>query len=264
MNPTLTIPLGIRSARLAFDNRVRSQPAVGMRWPVFYAAWVALVVSVAVVGQERGFEFGYFSSDPNRIAGAPFYAGGISNLGVLLWWAAATAALLAGAVLRRSPHPPRATPLLLTAAGLSAVLAIDDLYMVHELVAPYYLGVPQKVMLAGYAVGAAVWAFAFRRLIIARDPAMIGCAIGLFALSIVLDQLNLSNLLWEDGAKLVGVAGWCGWLCRHSYLEAASAVVHSAGMRRPGGDPQFVARVVGKPIDDIEADDILDGLVEVA
>ena len=98
--------------------------------------------------------------DPNATAydaqnQVMFYRGTISNLGILLWWAAASVYAFA-AYLYRSRFG-RATSSLTHAflvymAALTGLLALDDLFMIHEELLPVRLGVPEVSMYVLYGV----------------------------------------------------------------------------------------------------------------
>ena len=70
--------------------------SVGVKMAAAHGAFVASVVIAAFIADHHGIDFGYLSRDPNYLAGAPFYAGAFSNLGVLLWWAGGVVALTGG------------------------------------------------------------------------------------------------------------------------------------------------------------------------
>lgn len=203
-------------------------PHVGVRMAAAHCAFMAAVAIAASIANGQGIDFGFLSRDPNYLAAAPFYAGALSNLGVLLWWSAGTAALLACALLWDRAANGRTAILLGTAGALSCVLALDDLYMVHEIVAPRYFGVAQPVVMAVYALAAGAWAVSFRALLIRRHPAFLAFAAlliaGSVAVDVVRDHLPLLNVVIEDGLKLAGVAAWCGWLWRVAFVEVTHAL----------------------------------------
>jgi hypothetical protein len=164
-----------------------------------------------------------------------FYAAGLaSNVGVLIWWTAVPACLLAWLV--RTPGDRR-SPLL--AGGLfTAVLAADDLLMVHEVWAPEY-GIPEELVLAVY--GAALLAFVLtqRRFLRGMTGALFVASCGWFALSLGIDQLHIDTEgPFEDGAKLFGIVTWTVLFVRASFLTLADG----GSLDAPRSAPTRLAR----------------------
>lgn len=218
---------------------------------VLYGLFLLLICAVALLAGYRGIEFGLLSRDPNNLAGAPFYAGALSNAGVLLWWGAASAGLLGALVLRHAADRP-AFELLAGAALLSGVLALDDLYMVHELAAPEYLGVPELAVLGIYGACAAWWGWRFRRTLRSWQPQVLLIALGFLAASLVIDEAAPwwpSALVWEDGAKLAGIGGWCGWVCSFSYRSLIARLFAAEQSTAVSSSALPIARTVraGRP-----------------
>lgn len=154
--------------------------------------------------------------------GLPFYRGALSNLGILLWWGAANvyafAAYLAHPrALGSGPHRAFLTYMAL----FTGLLALDDLFMIHEEILPVRLGVPEAGMYALYGALAAglVW---FVHELMTTDFMVLGLAFAFFALSVVFDQgllrqfglPALVSLLAEDLSKMLGIALWFAFALR--------------------------------------------------
>ncbi len=149
--------------------------------------------------------------DPMAIARDParccaFYSGAVSNLGVVLWAAAAAVAAFAAWLVR----DPREGRFFVATAALTAVLMVDDLFMLHEEALPD-LGVPEPVVYGVYLAMAGVYGLVyFRKILSARAALAIMAALAMAA-SVIEDQ---TKLLWpihgfvEDGAKLGGIYCW--------------------------------------------------------
>jgi|GEM_PF-2330294 len=149
--------------------------------------------------------------DPMAIARDPelccaFYSGAVSNLGILLWAAAAAIAAFAATLL----NDARARRFFLATSGFTAFLMIDDLFMLHEEALPA-LGVPEPAVYAAYLAAAALYGGVFLRDIFAARAALALLAALAMAASIIEDQ---TKILWpihnfvEDGAKLTGIYCW--------------------------------------------------------
>ena len=143
--------------------------------------------------------------DPANQFGFPVYGGVISNLSVsVLTLSAAVAGFAAIFGTRKRTR-------FTAAALLSAILAVDDQYMLHEYVGPKIIGVPEVAFFALYAlVGLAIaWSIG-RRLLLLRHATLLLAGLGL-ALSIAIDLLlpmSAYTVLVEELAKLGGLVIW--------------------------------------------------------
>lgn len=134
--------------------------------------------------------------------------GFLSNLGYLLWMAAAAIALftaLSGVV----PLRGRVQQLLLCGGGFSLLLCLDDMFLLHD----RYIG--STFLYSLYAVFALLILFRFRRQVQALGGGSFLLAVVLLGSSVVIDQLQdlipvpYARLqLVEEGAKFLGIATW--------------------------------------------------------
>ena len=161
--------------------------------------------------------------------------GALSNLGVLLWCAAAATCLYAAALLR-GRGDRRAQRFLLFSGLFTSVLALDDLFQVHEDLLERYLGIGESVafFLATYGVLFVLYLAVCRRAILETDWSLLALAMVFFAVSQALDSFHVDigrwTLLLEDGMKFFGIVSWFGYHVRASYhygraaLQAGGAV----------------------------------------
>jgi hypothetical protein len=145
--------------------------------------------------------------DPAQVMEAPMYVGAISNLGLVLWGSAATVCIFA-AVARRD-----ARAFWTYAAGLTLLLLLDDWLLLHDVVLPDVFGLPDLVVYAAYALAVLVYLVRYRYVLLLGDWSLLLLSFAWFAASIGFDQLDglvdLPGLyVWEDGAKLFGIATW--------------------------------------------------------
>ncbi len=139
------------------------------------------------------------------------YYGFVSNLGVLAWTATAAVCLFA-AVLFVLQYRHKSLIWFAASAGvLTGWLALDDAFMVHEVVLPSF-GVPQNAVLASYVVLAALYAMVSWRLILKSDYLILLVGGAALALSIAVDTVFHSLLPFlvslEDSAKFFGICCW--------------------------------------------------------
>ena len=122
-----------------------------------------------------------------------------------------------GAIAARGGPDPYGMSRMLVQAGLiTAFLAIDDMYQLHEN-GFQYLHIPQKVVILAYVVIVVVWAWANRVAIRATEFPIAVVGLGFFALSVLLDQevLGISRgPFFEDTPKIIGICLWALWLMR--------------------------------------------------
>ncbi|MEJ5346302.1 MAG: hypothetical protein WHS83_15430 [Chloroflexus sp.] len=147
------------------------------------------------------------------VVGAEPYAGLMSNIGLLGWCVAATVWSITVYLL----HPHRADTrygLAISAGVITAVLLIDDGWMLHEYVLPRLTGLDEKVFLAGYALLAITFAgYALPRML-ETDYLLAGIAAGCLAASYLMDivlPFTPRHTLYEDLAKLSGIIFWAAY-----------------------------------------------------
>jgi hypothetical protein len=208
------------------------------RWWVapiaLYVAAIALLVVAFLLAERQGVPFVRLTADA-AIAytdDAPFYGGYLSSFGMLFWSTAAGICLFTACTLAPSTDARRETRGFLATLGLlTAILLVDDLFMVHEAI--YQLtGRSQKrvVLIQGMVLAWMLWRY---RATIHRSTnwMLLGSAMGMFAGSLAVDFDAVAlperfHHFFEDGLKLMGLFGWWG------YAVSCSA----AAVRLPAGE----------------------------
>jgi hypothetical protein len=193
------------------------------RWwiaPVSLYVPAVLLLGVAFLTSTRfGIPFDRLTSDA-AIAytdDAPFYSGYLSSFGMVLWSTAAGICCFAAFTLTPNTDERREARTFLATLGLlTAVLLVDDLFMIHE--ALYRLtGKSQKrvVLVQGLLLAWMLWS---HRATISRSTnwPLLGSSLALFAGSLAVDFDAVAlparlHHLFEDGFKLAGVVGWWGY-----------------------------------------------------
>lgn len=170
--------------------------------------------------------------DSNALMDMPFYSGALSNLGILFWWSAAVVCALTYVLFRKFATPDRSGDtgkyFFLYVSVLTALLALDDLLMIHEEVLPRYLGFPELTLYALYGVAVAVLLLRFWSFILRSNLLLLFLTLSFFGLSVLID-LGMLRFLFgvpgdldsflEDGAKLLGIASWLYYLVRFSLAQ---------------------------------------------
>lgn len=175
-----------------------------------------------------------FTRDPLAIVDAPPYLGLLSNLGITLWSAATAICLFSVSLLGKRGAPGGVRAFVLLGGLISLLLLLDDLYMLHEYFYPR-LGIFEKLAFAGYGVLVLGYLIGFRRQIGDTRFVYLLCALGLFALSLLIDRLPETLLpmhhLFEDGSKFLGIVCWLSYqasVCLQ-FLESARSAPEPAG-----------------------------------
>jgi hypothetical protein len=138
------------------------------------------------------------------------YAGLLSQLGVLLMAGVVAAAALGA---WRAPASSRPRALLLSVAVVSAVVTVDDAFMVHDALLAYVHPAGEKAALLTIAAVVAAFAAVFGRDLLAGPAVLLGVCAVAFGLSVAVDQLlDDPPRLLEDGAKFVGLVTWALWV----------------------------------------------------
>lgn len=170
-----------------------------------------LVVLVVVTYRISGRDPQHLLRDPAAVLGASPAIGVLSYMGVLSMGLAAAVCLFA------ARHVHQASGMLTFAGALSAVLAADDLLMLHEHIGPLTFGIPEPVFLAAYALVAFTMLWIYPQQLTPRRAPVLWLAFGCLILSAgvdVLSQLLLSGssriVIVEDVLKL---SGWLIWAC---------------------------------------------------
>lgn len=149
------------------------------------------------------------------------YYGFISNLGIMLWSGTAAVCLIAALCLFKGKAPRQALRFTASACGLTGWLALDDAFLLHELVLPS-LGLPQPVVLAATAALALLYGAMNWRLIFSQEWWVLGLGAFGLALSLGVDQvfhsLSPGLVYLEDSAKFFGIVCWAGFHLMTVYL----------------------------------------------
>lgn len=139
------------------------------------------------------------------------YFGFVSNLGIFLWVATAAICLFAATIILQWDNAKELLKFAVTAGLLSAWLAMDDAFLLHEIVFPK-VGIPQFFVLAVYVLLAASYVIASWRVILSSEYWILGLGVGAVAISLGIDQffhsLEPMIVIIEDSAKFFGLFSW--------------------------------------------------------
>ena len=177
-----------------------------------YLPILALLLLVAIAATSPRIALSSLTRDMAAIAQVHPLIGVVSNIAVLMWCATAAICLFSSSLLRQKGLDAEAR-FLLWAGLMTIALLADDLFMIHEYIAPFHLRVSEKIVLAIDACAAGLYLLSHRRLILAADYKLLAAAMVLFALSMLVDFADGQGWwnLAEDGFKVLGIASWLGY-----------------------------------------------------
>ena len=209
-----------------------------------------LLLFVGVQGSDMSEEL---FLDPSTVAGRPWYSGLMSQLGILCWAVAVTAALGASWVAFQTQRPSAGR--FLAAGGLAtAVLLLDDLLQLHVTVPPRF-GLDQNSAQLLIVVPVVMWLVVFARDLLRTRWSLLVAAQVAFAVSLAVDALIIQdpNLMVEDGAKFLGVLAWAQYFVMTA-KDIARSTINGAG--RTFVVPTVVDEVEWAKLDaELEADE---------
>ena len=199
-----------------------------------------ILVGVAVVVVAGDLNVGDLTRDPVTILHGDPLTGVVSAFGVILWWFTASICLFT-LVLSRSLGLGRPIRVFLLSSGLlTLLLAVDDQFLIHDELAPNFLGMREREVMAVYLVLASIYLFVNRSIIRRSEWVILATAFVFFGGSIAVDyfvQVTMTSadtigvgldwgLFFEDGLKLMGIAGWSAYLVRFSYFAVTQQIEH--------------------------------------
>lgn len=192
---------------------------VPRRWltglTVMAGALAPLLVVALALG--TGEPVGTLTRDITAIVKVPPYYGLLSQLGIVAWTSTCAICLLAFLVLYRKGRQ-QVAGCMLSAGILTGLVLLDDAFLVHETVAPYF-GVPERAVVLVLVACGLVHVVTWRRMLLTTQNGMLVWAILALALSIGVDLLDGQitqivgewEYLIEDGLKWLGAVFWLGF-----------------------------------------------------
>lgn len=171
----------------------------------------------------RGEKWGLLVDDPSAQFGFPVYAGAFTHAGVALLVGTGAIALFAAGLADRSRQR------ILTLVGLlSLLLAIDDLFLLHERVLREALGVSELVIFAVYGAIATYIAILIGRDLLGWRYVGLMLSVAFLCLMTAADKLEKVIgtpawlLLLEEAAKLCGFALWAAFWALYAHGAAGN------------------------------------------
>lgn len=175
-----------------------------------YVVALVLLLLAVLAATWQQVPVGDLTRDPAVVLDGHPFTGAISFIGILCWSATASICLFASGLENRRSAPDRAG-FLFAAAGLTGLLLVDDLFMLHDWIVPVYLGIPELLIYVTYALLALVYVIFYRQVILDHAAWLFAAAAGFFVLSVGTDLVIPDGpgiYVWEDGLKFLGIISW--------------------------------------------------------
>ncbi|NWF64848.1 MAG: hypothetical protein HXY38_11135 [Chloroflexi bacterium] len=167
------------------------------------------------------------AKDPAQVVGYEPYIGMLSNWAVLLWFASAVICLFAEILLRRGGAALRPRLFLLVSGILSLTLALDDLFLFHDVILPNTLGLRESTFYLTYLVTTTLYILVFLRDIHQKDYILFWISFLLLFYSRGYPFLLPFLREYEtpgDMLKYVGIVFWLAFFYRAALHEISATV----------------------------------------
>lgn len=182
----------------------------------YHAVAIALLALVMALVELLGMPLYALMSDPAAVNGTSAAVGFLSNLGVVIFAGSAAVALFAAFVHHRTRSHPEHAGLFAAVGILTLVIMLDDLYMVHDRILSGRFGIGTDATAPVYALAAALIGWRWRALLHGSGLPLAVSALLWLSISVGIDSHIIpapsTSLIYEDGAKFVGMVGWSAWI----------------------------------------------------
>lgn len=198
----------------------------------------AAVVGIAGLSRVTGAPIANLVRDPAVVNDAPVYNGILSNVGILLWTAAGALCFFVMALAKRAGRIDLVR-FFLCSGLFSTLLALDDLFMLHETVGPALTELPEKVLSIAYPLAILVYLAVFARVILQTEWMILFAALACLGISETMDwfmRYSSVETIVEDGLKFAGILCWLDYFARTAMTMCAQAV-DCGNLTRPDNEP---------------------------
>ena len=198
----------------------RGRLAVAAAVNAIAIAVLGVFVYISVVND---IDFGIFSGDAGRVPVDRWYAGLLSDIGIVIWFLAVPTAIIAAIRQRRRP---RAAAFYVAMAAISAWLALDDLLLLHEEVVPDATGIPEQASFAIYGIVVAA-VIALSMPTIRRNLGwVLALSLVLLGMSLVISKLGFGVITSTEAGsicKFLGIVNWTLFFAHAAMTGSSSA-----------------------------------------
>lgn len=203
---------------MSFPKIIRTDGLARVLLLVFGPAIAGLIV-LAEISVGSGITISTFVREYKAGAEYPF-VGLLSDVGILIWTATASISLFSSMVLRKWKRNKTAADFFLYSAVLTALLMIDDFFLIHESVS-----IRDRYIFLGYLVGLLFVLIKSREYIAVSRYELLFLSLLFFGMSLFVDMFQNRiegaigdwRILIEDGFKFLGIVGWFAYFAKSCF-----------------------------------------------
>ncbi len=187
---------------------------------IAYFLALAIIIGISFFALSTGRRIWYFTVDPFLLSNLPFYAGILSNLGILLWSASATVCFFSAALLRNDALKNRPKWFLIMSGFFTSLFLFDGLFQMHRIFYPNRLHLSTFLVYCIYIFLGLWYLIIFRKQIMETEYLMLALAFCFLGLAVVIDTLSIAprgNTALSDFFKLFGIVTWFIYFIRTSW-----------------------------------------------
>jgi len=175
---------------------------------VYFLAF-AILVGIYFVCSRTTYEIDMITRDPVAVLNGKPFTGFLSNIGILVW-AFTVAVIFYSTLILQMQQNKNEILFLLSSGIITSILLLDDLFMIHEMVAPYYLKIPEHITYLIYGLLISTYLILSIKKILRTNYIFLMMAMFFLGASLITDIFEVEGdwLLLEDGLKFLGIVSW--------------------------------------------------------
>jgi len=165
------------------------------------------------------------AKDPAEVMNFPAYIGLLSNWSAILWTVAAAICLFSAVLLKQQKAPNATFRFIAVSGGFSLLLAIDDLYLLHDRLFPKLFHIPEAFFYLLYVFAFLAYLIYFIPQILKYDYLLFFAALLFFLMSRRIfftipffDQFMTTG----DMLKYFGIVFWLAFFYRTALFEVSA------------------------------------------
>ncbi len=182
-----------------------------------YLPTLVTLIGISLYALAMGRRIWFFTLDPFILGQLPFYAGILSNVGNLLWSAAAAVCFFAAWLVREDVHGRQWKYFLLVSGLLKSLLLMDGLFQMHRIFYIKYLHLSTFIVYGVYGALVLGYLRYYREQIRETEFSFLALALIFFILAVVIDTFSIlprGRTAFSDGLKLFGIVSWLTYFIR--------------------------------------------------
>ncbi|CAN5542053.1 hypothetical protein BH11BAC2_BH11BAC2_26710 [soil metagenome] len=182
--------------------------------PVMLISWLItlLLLLMAIFAcTEKGIPLDYLTKDPTAIMNAPFYLGFFSNFGIVIWSCSAMICFLVAYRIKNNEYLEEEFYFILFSGLITLLMTLDDLYLLHETVFPFYLHIPENAVLLTYFNIYLLFFLRYKNRLLNSDFIALGLAFFFLGMSTLIKLFPMpipQDTFMKDAFKLFGSVSW--------------------------------------------------------